>query len=106
MLFGPLAKEGELALPDDPPEAFEWLLEHLYCDERNLGGIEMATQVYKMANKYELDELCRVCSEVRLGFLLGFIIAVLTVFWHTEHTYVICIFPEIRRWTKLLLKSY
>ncbi|XP_042867792.1 uncharacterized protein LOC122250449 [Penaeus japonicus] len=64
MLCGPLAEGDVLTLPEDPPEAFEWLLDHLYKNKTKLPDVELAMQVYQLANKYQLDKLCQICSEI------------------------------------------
>ncbi|XP_047489843.1 BTB/POZ domain-containing protein 6-like [Penaeus chinensis] len=67
MVYGPLAKDGQLALPEDPPEAFEWLLNHLYKNETQLSDARLATKVYLLASKYQLDNVCKICSQVLLN---------------------------------------
>lgn len=64
MLYGPLA-EDILTLHDYPPEAIEWLLKHIYCDETTFPGIDMAIQVYRLSHQYQLDTLFQVCSQVK-----------------------------------------
>ncbi|XP_069976248.1 BTB/POZ domain-containing protein 6-like, partial [Penaeus vannamei] len=64
MLYGPLAGDDTLALPEDPPEAFEWLLNHLYMNETQLPDLTLAAKVYLLASKYQLDNVCKICSEV------------------------------------------
>ncbi|XP_042867793.1 uncharacterized protein LOC122250450 [Penaeus japonicus] len=63
MLCGPLVKGDILTLPEDPPKAFEWLLDHLYKNKTKLPDVELAMQVYQLANKYQLDKLFQICSE-------------------------------------------
>nr|XP_053647314.1 kelch-like protein 40 isoform X3 [Cherax quadricarinatus] len=62
MLYGPLAEEGNLTLVDDLPEAFDFLLDYIYCDKVSLSDVEMTTQIYSLANKYQFDALCDICS--------------------------------------------
>nr|XP_053647313.1 BTB/POZ domain-containing protein 3-like isoform X2 [Cherax quadricarinatus] len=64
MLYGPLAEEGNLTLVDDLPEAFDFLLDYIYCDKVSLSDVEMTTQIYSLANKYQFDALCDICSTV------------------------------------------
>lgn len=64
MLYGPLAEGDELVLPDDPPEAFEWLLNHLYMNDTQLPHAGLTTKVYMLASKYQLDSVCKICSKV------------------------------------------
>ncbi|XP_042231427.1 uncharacterized protein LOC121872611 [Homarus americanus] len=63
MLYGPLAEGDVLALPEDPPDAFEWLLDHLYLNHTQLPGVQLALQVYHLAAKYQMDPLCQLCSQ-------------------------------------------
>lgn len=66
MLYGPLAlPEGEaLKLPEDPPHAFHWILEHIYLRDVKLPDVETALEVYRLASKYQMDALVRVCAQV------------------------------------------
>ncbi|XP_069976252.1 BTB/POZ domain-containing protein 6-B-like [Penaeus vannamei] len=64
MLYGPLAGDDTLALPEDPPEAFEWLLNHLYMNETQLPDVTLAAKVYLLGSKYQLDNVCKIWSEV------------------------------------------
>ncbi|XP_063592918.1 BTB/POZ domain-containing protein 6-like isoform X2 [Penaeus indicus] len=52
--------------PEDPPEAFEWLLDHIYQDKSKLPEVSVAVQVYQLASRYKMDSLCRMCSEFLL----------------------------------------
>lgn len=70
MLYGPLAEGDELVLPDDPPEAFEWLLNHLYMNDTQLPHAGLTTKVYMLASKYQLDNVCKICSKAILCFFL------------------------------------
>nr|XP_045600629.1 uncharacterized protein LOC123759563 [Procambarus clarkii] len=63
MLYGPLAEGEVLALPEDPPQAFEWLLDHMYRNQSQLPGVQLALQVYQLAAKYQMDPLCQLCSQ-------------------------------------------
>nr|XP_053647315.1 kelch-like protein 8 [Cherax quadricarinatus] len=63
MLCGPMAAEGTLTLSDDLPEAFDWLLEYIYCEKVILPDVEMAIHVYIMAHKYQMDAVCDICSK-------------------------------------------
>ncbi|KAK8719072.1 hypothetical protein OTU49_014261 [Cherax quadricarinatus] len=63
MLYGPLAEGDLLHLPEDPPEAFNWLLDHIYLNHSQLPGVQLALQVYQLAAKYQMDPLCKLCSQ-------------------------------------------
>ncbi|XP_071512600.1 BTB/POZ domain-containing protein 3-like [Panulirus ornatus] len=67
MLNGHLAEGNYLVLQDDLPQAFEWILEYLYKDKKDLPGAVGATQVYQLADKYQMEPLCRMCSKYLLG---------------------------------------
>lgn len=67
MLSGPMAEKDELSLPEDPPEAFDWLMKYMYCDDTELPSVEIACQVYHLANKYKLNHLMPKCSRVSLS---------------------------------------
>ncbi|KAK7075539.1 hypothetical protein SK128_001966, partial [Halocaridina rubra] len=63
MLFGPLAEGPELRLNEDPPEAFEWVLEYIYKGQTQLQSVVQAVQIYQLASIYQLEHLISVCSE-------------------------------------------
>ncbi|XP_066979232.1 BTB/POZ domain-containing protein 6-B-like isoform X1 [Macrobrachium rosenbergii] len=63
MLFGPLAEGPELYLHEDPPEAFEWLLEYVYKGQTQLPGVRQAVQIYQLASKYQMEPLIKLCSD-------------------------------------------
>ncbi|CAL4152446.1 unnamed protein product, partial [Meganyctiphanes norvegica] len=63
MLFGPMAEGDTITLSEDPPEAFSWLLAYMYTGETELPSVELALQVYLLANKYLLAHLKTVCSK-------------------------------------------
>ncbi|XP_069959635.1 BTB/POZ domain-containing protein 3-like [Cherax quadricarinatus] len=63
MMYGPLAEGAELRVPEDPPEAFEWLLEYMYLGHAQLPGVALTVQVYQLASKYQIEALMDVCSE-------------------------------------------
>ncbi|XP_042229922.1 BTB/POZ and MATH domain-containing protein 3-like isoform X2 [Homarus americanus] len=63
MLYGPLAEKDVLFLNDDQPEAFRCLLDYIYSNNINFTGVEFTHQVYHLAHKYQLDEICQICSE-------------------------------------------
>lgn len=64
MLFGPLAEGEELKLPEDPPEAFKWLMKYIYHGTKELADVKLAVQVYHLASKYQMDALSSLCSKV------------------------------------------
>lgn len=63
MFYGPMAEKGDLTLPEDPPEAFTFLMGYIYKGNASLPDIEMAVMVYKLASKYQMSSLCSVCSQ-------------------------------------------
>lgn len=65
MLYGPLAEGLDLQIHDDPPEAFEWLLEYMYRGQTHLPAVPLTVQVYQLASKYQMEALMALCSEVR-----------------------------------------
>ncbi|XP_064084986.1 uncharacterized protein LOC135200340 [Macrobrachium nipponense] len=63
MFYGPLAEGEELKLPEDPPEAFKWLLHYIYYGHTNLNSVRLAVKVYHLARKYQMDALVTLCSQ-------------------------------------------
>ncbi|ROT72127.1 hypothetical protein C7M84_009499 [Penaeus vannamei] len=63
MLYGPLAEGEELHLHEDPPEAFEWLLEYMYRGHIQMPEVRLAVQVYQLASKYQVEALMVLCSK-------------------------------------------
>nr|XP_045602881.1 BTB/POZ domain-containing protein 6-like [Procambarus clarkii] len=63
MLYGPLAEGLYLRVHEDPPEAFEWLLEYMYRGQTHLPGVSLTVQVYQLASKYQIETLMALCSE-------------------------------------------
>ncbi|XP_064083017.1 BTB/POZ domain-containing protein 3-like isoform X2 [Macrobrachium nipponense] len=63
MFYGPMAEKADLTLPDDPPEAFVFLMGYIYKGNASLPNVDMAVMVYKLANKYQMSSLFSVCSE-------------------------------------------
>ncbi|XP_068242607.1 BTB/POZ domain-containing protein 6-B-like [Palaemon carinicauda] len=63
MLFGPLAEGPELYLHEDPPEAFEWLLDYVYKGQTQLPTVRQAVQIYQLASKYQMEPLIKLCSD-------------------------------------------
>ncbi|CAL4133756.1 unnamed protein product, partial [Meganyctiphanes norvegica] len=63
MLFGPMAEGDTITLSEDHPQAFKWLLNYMYTGQTNLHSVELALQVYLIANKYLMEHLKTVCSE-------------------------------------------
>ncbi|XP_047487664.1 BTB/POZ domain-containing protein 6-A-like isoform X2 [Penaeus chinensis] len=63
MLYGPLAEGEELNLHEDPPEAFEWLLEYMYRGHIQMPEVRLAVQVYQLASKYQVEALMVLCSK-------------------------------------------
>ncbi|XP_071518152.1 BTB/POZ domain-containing protein 6-B-like isoform X2 [Panulirus ornatus] len=63
MLYGPLAEGLDLNIHDDPPEAFEWLLEYMYKGQTHLPTVPLTVQIYQLASKYQIEALMTLCSE-------------------------------------------
>ncbi|CAL4171084.1 unnamed protein product, partial [Meganyctiphanes norvegica] len=63
MLFGPMAEGDTITLAEDPPEAFGWLLTYMYTGKTELPSVELALEVYLLANKYLLTHITTVCSK-------------------------------------------
>ena len=64
MLFGSMAIVGsELELPDDNPEAFKIVLPHCYEVSIEPFGMDVALEVYMLANKLFLKELRKECFD-------------------------------------------
>ncbi|XP_064080310.1 BTB/POZ domain-containing protein 3-like [Macrobrachium nipponense] len=63
MFYGPMAEKGDLTLPEDPPEAFTFLMGYIYKGNASLPDVEMAVMVYKLASKYQMSSLQSVCSK-------------------------------------------
>lgn len=73
MLFGgadahPPNTPQELSLPDDQPDAFNWLLNYMYRGNANLPSVPMALEVSVLATKYDMAELKIICAEVSLRY--------------------------------------
>ncbi|XP_037790818.1 kelch-like protein 3 [Penaeus monodon] len=66
LLEGPLENNNVLVRPEDPPEAFEWLMDHIYQDKSQLPEVSVAVQVYQLASKYQMDSLDQMCSKFLL----------------------------------------
>lgn len=63
MLFGPMAITGsELELTDDNPEALRIVLAHCYGVKIEPSNIDVALEVYMLADKYFLEHLCRLLT--------------------------------------------
>ncbi|CAL4058711.1 unnamed protein product, partial [Meganyctiphanes norvegica] len=63
MLFGPMANGDTITLVEESPEAFSWLLNYMYTGDIEFPSVELALQVYVLANKYLMIHLQTVCSE-------------------------------------------
>ncbi|CAL4080033.1 unnamed protein product [Meganyctiphanes norvegica] len=63
MLFGPMAEGQTITLEEDSPEAFTWLINYMYTGQTGISSIELALQVYLLANKYLMGHVKTVCSE-------------------------------------------
>ncbi|XP_042218263.1 BTB/POZ domain-containing protein 6-A-like [Homarus americanus] len=63
MLYGPLAEGPDLTIHDDPPEAFEWLLDYMYRGHTSLPAVPLTVQVYQLASKYQMEALMTLCSQ-------------------------------------------
>ncbi|XP_076050642.1 BTB/POZ domain-containing protein 6-A-like [Oratosquilla oratoria] len=63
MLMGPMAVAKELPLPEDSPQTFKKLLEHIYLDEMNLESVEEALEVYALAKKYMVESAWEACVQ-------------------------------------------
>lgn len=67
MLFGSSVVGRELALPNDPPDGFNWLLTHMYGGNTELPCEKIALQVSFLASKYKIKALYSLCSKVSLS---------------------------------------
>ncbi|XP_071525785.1 BTB/POZ domain-containing protein 6-like [Panulirus ornatus] len=63
MLYGSMAVDNVLSLPEDPPAAFEWILDYLYCDGCDVPGAHIREQVFRLAHKYHMCSLYHLCSQ-------------------------------------------
>ncbi|CAL4113094.1 unnamed protein product, partial [Meganyctiphanes norvegica] len=63
MLFGPMAEGDTITLEEDPPKAFSWLLNYMYTGQTDLSSVDLALQVYLLANKYLMKPLKTICSK-------------------------------------------
>ncbi|CAL4182148.1 unnamed protein product, partial [Meganyctiphanes norvegica] len=71
MLFGPMAnKSSQLELPVDNPEAFKILLGSCYEVEIEPSDIDVALEVYMLADKYFMEKLEKECAQ-HIGNLLN-----------------------------------
>lgn len=98
MLFGPLAEGEELKLPEDPPEAFKWLMKYIYHGTKELADVKLTVQVYHLASKYQMDALGSLCSKVCgdisekvFYYDIKKLAAIFfTIFWMNEMQYIQC----------------
>ncbi|XP_076052616.1 uncharacterized protein LOC143032031 [Oratosquilla oratoria] len=63
MLTGPLAPGKELPLPEDPPQVFRKLLDHMYMDRMDLESVEEALEVYALAHRYQMKSSRKRCLQ-------------------------------------------
>ena len=56
--------EGDTITLKDNPEAFKLILNYMYKGQTDLPSVELAIQVYQLADKYIMDHLKSVCSKV------------------------------------------
>ncbi|KAF2348590.1 BTB/Kelch-associated [Trinorchestia longiramus] len=56
----------ELELDVESPPAFKWLLANMYMGCSNLAGVELASHVYALAHKYEMDAIVHHCKQYLL----------------------------------------
>ncbi|CAL4063157.1 unnamed protein product [Meganyctiphanes norvegica] len=71
MLFGPMANKGsELELPFDNPEAFKIVLGSCYEVGIETSDIDVALEVYMLADKYFMEQLEKECAQ-HIGNLLN-----------------------------------
>lgn len=61
MLYGPLAEDGDIRLPDTAPEAFKDFLQFCYLDEVTL-NLDCIVEVMDLCNKYCMAECLVVCG--------------------------------------------
>ncbi|CAL4240670.1 unnamed protein product, partial [Meganyctiphanes norvegica] len=66
MLFGTLAEGDAIELPDDPVDAFRWMLNYMYTGEREISSVDLCVQIYQLANKYMVKDLVDLCSQYLL----------------------------------------
>ncbi|CAL4200874.1 unnamed protein product, partial [Meganyctiphanes norvegica] len=63
MLFGPMAEGNTITLEEESVEAFSWLLNYMYTGQKEIPSVNLAIQIYLLANKYLMGHLKIVCSE-------------------------------------------
>lgn len=61
MFYGAMPEQGDIKLPDTPPEAFKDFLQFCYLDEVNL-NLEHIVKVMDLTNKYCMPECLVVCG--------------------------------------------
>ncbi|CAL4172123.1 unnamed protein product, partial [Meganyctiphanes norvegica] len=64
MFFGPNSEGPSVHLPEDPPEAFAWILRYCYTDHVSLPNVDTALQIYQLAHRYQMDSLVAICKDV------------------------------------------
>ncbi|XP_076050430.1 BTB/POZ domain-containing protein 6-B-like isoform X2 [Oratosquilla oratoria] len=69
MMTGPLAPGKELPLPEDSPEVFRKLLDHMYMDRMDLKSVEEALEVYAVAHRYQMESSRKCCLQYILSNL-------------------------------------
>ncbi|XP_076050425.1 BTB/POZ domain-containing protein 6-B-like isoform X2 [Oratosquilla oratoria] len=69
MLMGPLAPGRELPLPEDSPQIFRKLLDHMYMDRMDLKSVEEALEVYAVAHRYQMESSRKRCRQYILSNL-------------------------------------
>ncbi|XP_076050428.1 uncharacterized protein LOC143030993 isoform X2 [Oratosquilla oratoria] len=56
-----------LLLPEDSPQVFRKLLDHIYMDRMELESVEEALEVYKAAYKYQMESSKKRCLQILSG---------------------------------------
>ena len=55
----------QVLVSGDPPEAFLWLLRHMYRGPAPLPSLGLALQLALLAKKYQVLALAKQCTQVR-----------------------------------------
>ena len=64
MLFGSLASNKDILCLEDDPEAFSHVFSYIYGFEFQCDNIHVVLEVYKLADKYIVNELKNRCTVV------------------------------------------
>lgn len=64
LLYGSRAASRTLRIYEDHPEAFAWMLGYMYCNTKSFPSLSLAIEVSRLADKYQMDTLAELCSQV------------------------------------------